>query len=188
AVLGGKDNRIALDGFAPFTAGVLLDGDPMQLALGRAHLALGAGTTDVNGYLAISITPRLREPPTVGALVTSGVTILIQVNNATQRCEVTETPTRHKGSNDRASCSSRRRGLFLPDSWRRSMIDDLGLPVLILSNQPWQIVVAQGNQLVLRREADGALKTITTEALIKRPAALHWKPSRRDQLPRRQTP
>jgi len=79
AVLGGKDDRIALDGFAPHTAGVLLDGDPMQLGPGLAHLALGAGTTDVNGYLAISITPRLREPPTVGALVTSGITILMRL-------------------------------------------------------------------------------------------------------------
>lgn len=81
AVLGGKDDRIALDGFAPHTAGVLLDGDPMQLGPGRTHLALGAGTTDVNGYLAIGITPPLREPPTVGALVTSGITMLMRLTD-----------------------------------------------------------------------------------------------------------
>ncbi|NBC34075.1 MAG: hypothetical protein GVY13_15485 [Alphaproteobacteria bacterium] len=78
-VLGGKGDRIALDGFAPHTAEVLLDGDPMQLGPGRAHLALGAGSTNVNGYLALTITPRLREPPVRGTLVTSGITILMRL-------------------------------------------------------------------------------------------------------------
>jgi hypothetical protein len=93
SVLGGREDRIALDGFAPFATGVLLDGDPMQLGPGRAHLALGAGTTDVNGYLAISITPRLREPPLAGALVTSGITILMRLAED----DAAENPTARSG-------------------------------------------------------------------------------------------
>ena len=46
------------------------------------------------------------------------------------------------------------------------MIDDLTMPILILSNQRWQVVAGLGNQLVLRRPEDGALKSITTDALV----------------------
>lgn len=93
-VLGGKDDRIALDGFAPFTSHVLLDGDPLQLAPGRAHLALAAGSTDVNGYLAMAITPILRQPPTMGALVTSGITILMRLADDGAAENPTERPLR----------------------------------------------------------------------------------------------
>lgn len=79
-VLGGHDELIALDGFAPFTDSVLNDGDPMQLAPGRAHLALSVGATDVNGYLAISVTPQLREPPSVGSLTTTNISILMRLD------------------------------------------------------------------------------------------------------------
>ena len=82
-LLGGRAGRIALDGFAPFTGGVLLEGDPLQLAPGRAHLALrpdpSGGSTTVNGYLAIAITPPLRVAAVPGPLVTSGISILMRL-------------------------------------------------------------------------------------------------------------
>ena len=97
-MLGGRGDRIALDGFAPFTAGTLLGGDPLQLAPGRAHLALATGATDVNGYLAITITPLLRKPATRGPLVTSGIFILMRLADDVAAENLTERGLRPRTS------------------------------------------------------------------------------------------
>lgn len=97
-LLGGKGGRIALDGFAPFAAGVLSDGDTLQLAPGRAHLAIGVGATTVNGYLAVAITPRLRARLARGPLITHGITILMRLADDGAAETVAGRPLRHRYS------------------------------------------------------------------------------------------
>ncbi len=78
-LLGGRGQRFAIGGFAPFTAGVLATGDLIQAGVGRGHQVTEAGTTDHNGYLAIWAAPTARDPVPRETLVTTDVAIAMRL-------------------------------------------------------------------------------------------------------------
>ncbi|CAK0749987.1 DUF4198 domain-containing protein [Azospirillaceae bacterium] len=67
----GSGTVLTLSGFIPNAVGVLKAGDLIQTSIGRVHMVLDDVTASGSGSATISIRPRLRDPVSVGPLVTN---------------------------------------------------------------------------------------------------------------------
>lgn len=85
-LVGGGWNKLAIDGLAPWAQSVLLAGESIQGSHGRAYLILADVTTDINGYSAVLIAPRVREAIEQDDLMTGSVGVLMRLlDNETGR-------------------------------------------------------------------------------------------------------
>lgn len=78
-LVGGGWNKLAIDGLAPGANGVLLAGESIQGSQGRAYLILFDVNTDMNGYSAVPIAPRVREAIMTGDLSTGNINVLMRL-------------------------------------------------------------------------------------------------------------
>lgn len=78
-LVGGGWNKLAIDGLTPWAEGVLLAGEAIQGSQGRAYLILFDVATDINGYSAVLIAPRVREAIAVDDLCTGNVSVLMRL-------------------------------------------------------------------------------------------------------------
>jgi len=78
-LVGGGWNKLAIDGLAPWAEGVLLAGEAIQGSQGRAYLILFDVVTNINGYSAVLIAPRVREAIAVDDLSTGNVSVLMRL-------------------------------------------------------------------------------------------------------------
>ncbi len=75
--------------------GVLKAGDLIQTSVGRTHIVLEDVDADEDGEATVPIAPRLREPVTVGALVTDNCRVRMRLldddatENSTDRRRLT---------------------------------------------------------------------------------------------------
>ena len=67
----GSGTTLTVTGFSANAEGVLKAGDLIQTSPGRAHLVLADVAADGDGSVRFRVAPRLREPVTVGPLVTN---------------------------------------------------------------------------------------------------------------------
>ena len=80
-LVGGAWSRLAINGLPPWTEGVLLAGEAIQGSAGRAYLILFDVSTDVNGYSAVLIAPKVREAIEINDLSTGNVRVLMRLMN-----------------------------------------------------------------------------------------------------------
>jgi len=78
-LIGGAFDKISFDGLAPFTGDVLFLGEALGTSPGRSHLVLSEPVTDVNGYAAVTVAPKIREAVVRQALVTGNVKVLMRL-------------------------------------------------------------------------------------------------------------
>lgn len=77
---GSSGRTIKTSGWTPNATGVLLAGDMVQGSAGRAYIVTADVNANTFGAADISVEPRLREAPTVGAaIVTALVTVRMQL-------------------------------------------------------------------------------------------------------------
>ena len=70
-LVSGTGRTLLLSGFTPNAHRVLAAGDLIQTSPGRAHMVTADINADSAGGATVTIEPRLREPVTVGLLVTT---------------------------------------------------------------------------------------------------------------------
>ncbi|MEI8397280.1 MAG: hypothetical protein WCF85_21370 [Rhodospirillaceae bacterium] len=75
----GSGSTLTVTGFAPNAVGVLKAGDLIQTSPGRAHLVLADVSAGSNGTTGFKVAPRLREPVTVGPLVTNNCRVRMRL-------------------------------------------------------------------------------------------------------------
>lgn len=78
-LVGGGWNKLAIDGLAPGINGVLLAGEAIQGSQGRAYLILFDVNTDINGYSAVPIAPKVREAIPAEDLSTGNIGVLMRL-------------------------------------------------------------------------------------------------------------
>lgn len=81
---------LELSGFTPNALKVLLAGDLIQTSEGRVHMVVQDINADVSGEATVPIVPRLREPVTVGALVTNNCRALMRLLDDDQAANPTD--------------------------------------------------------------------------------------------------
>lgn len=80
-LVGGAWNKLAINGLPPWTESVLLAGESIQGSQGRAYLILFDVATDINGYSAVLIAPKVREAIEINDLSTGNVRVLMRLMN-----------------------------------------------------------------------------------------------------------
>ncbi len=78
-LVGGGWDKLAIDGLAPWAENVLLAGEAIKGSQGRTYLILADVVTDINGYSAVLIAPRVREAITLDDLSTGNVGVLMRL-------------------------------------------------------------------------------------------------------------
>lgn len=76
---GSSGRTIKTSGWTANAAGVLLAGDVIQGSPGRAYIVTSNVNASGTGTADVPVEPRLRESPTIGSLVTSLVTVRMQL-------------------------------------------------------------------------------------------------------------
>lgn len=89
-LVSGTGTTLTLDGFTPNATGVLLAGDMIQTSSGRAHMVIQNVNADADGEATVLIAPRLREPVTAGALVTTNCRVLMRLQDDDQGANPTD--------------------------------------------------------------------------------------------------
>ncbi len=75
----GSGTTLSVSGFTPNAVGALKAGDLIQTSAGRAHLVLADVTAGADGHASFRVAPRLREPVTVGPLVTQNCRVRMRL-------------------------------------------------------------------------------------------------------------
>ncbi|CAK0747415.1 DUF4198 domain-containing protein [Azospirillaceae bacterium] len=70
-LVSGSGIVLTLSGFTPNAVGVLKAGDLIQTSAGRVHMVLDDVAASSNGEAVVKVSPRLRDPVSVGPLVTN---------------------------------------------------------------------------------------------------------------------
>ncbi|MEI6986413.1 MAG: hypothetical protein WCK65_09800 [Rhodospirillaceae bacterium] len=96
----GSGTTLTVTGFAANAAHVLKAGDLIQTSPGRAHLVLADVNADANGTASVKIAPRLREPVTVGPLVTSNCRVRMRLQTDDAGANQTAPPIKSSYSID----------------------------------------------------------------------------------------
>jgi len=78
-LVGGGWNRLVVDGLSPWKESVLLAGEAIQGSPGRSYLVLFDAATNINGYSAVMIAPRVRESIAINDLSTGSVRVLMRL-------------------------------------------------------------------------------------------------------------
>lgn len=86
----GTGNTLTINGFTPDAVGVLLQGDLVQTSTGRAHVVVQDIDADNLGNASVPIEPALRDPVTVGALVTDNCRVKMRLVDDDQAANPTD--------------------------------------------------------------------------------------------------
>ncbi|MCB9990678.1 MAG: hypothetical protein H6867_04785 [Rhodospirillales bacterium] len=86
----GTGATLSLSGFTPDAVGVLLAGDLIQTSEGRAHMVVQNIDADSMGEASVPIAPVLRDPVTVGALITDNCRVKMQLLDDNQAQNLTD--------------------------------------------------------------------------------------------------
>ncbi len=78
-LIGAAFDKISVFGLAPFTPEVLLFGEAIAPSPGRSHLILSEPTTNINGYAATNVAPKIRELVVQQPLTTGNVKVLMRL-------------------------------------------------------------------------------------------------------------
>ena len=89
-LVSGTGTSLTVDGFTPDALGVLKAGDLIQTSTGRTHIVLQDVDADVTGVASVNIAPRLREPVTVGALITDDCRVRMRLSDDSQTENATD--------------------------------------------------------------------------------------------------
>lgn len=89
-LVSGTGTTLSLDGFTPNAQDVLLAGDMIQTSTGRAHMVVQNVDADADGEASVLIAPRLREPVTPGALVTTNCRVIMRLQDDDQGANPTD--------------------------------------------------------------------------------------------------
>ncbi len=77
----GGDRKLLIGGLAPLRP-IIKAGQSIMPSLGHAHLILDDVVTDINGFAAVSIAPKLRTTITEQPLVLGGIQVLMRLSNS----------------------------------------------------------------------------------------------------------
>ncbi len=97
-LVSGAGTSLTVNGFTPDALGVLKAGDLIQTSTGRTHIVLQDVDADVTGAASVNIAPRLREPVTVGVLITDDCRVRMRLSDDSQTENATD--NRHLTSFD----------------------------------------------------------------------------------------
>lgn len=89
-LVSGIGTTLTVDGFTSDALGVLKAGDLIQTSTGRTHIVLQDVDADVTGAASVNIAPRLREPVTVGALITDDCRVRMRLSDDSQTENATD--------------------------------------------------------------------------------------------------
>ena len=89
-LVSGTGTSLTVDGFTPDALGILKAGDLIQTSTGRTHIVLQDVDADVMGAASVSIAPRLREPVTVGDLITDDCRVRMRLSDDSQTENATD--------------------------------------------------------------------------------------------------
>lgn len=89
-LVSGIGTSLTVDGFTPDALGILKAGDLIQTSTGRTHIVLQDVDADVMGAASVSIAPRLREPVTVGDLITDDCRVRMRLSDDSQTENATD--------------------------------------------------------------------------------------------------
>ena len=78
-LVSGTGRTLTLSGFTANATRVLAAGDLIQVSPGRAHMVVEDVAADASGNASVRIEPRLRDPVTVGPLVTSAARVRMRL-------------------------------------------------------------------------------------------------------------
>lgn len=78
-LIGAAFDKISISGLAPFTPDVLFFGEAIAPSPGRSHLILTEPTTNINGYAAASVAPKIRDLVVQQPLTTGNVNVLMRL-------------------------------------------------------------------------------------------------------------
>ena len=78
-LIGGAFDKISIIGLPPFIGDVLFLGESIGTSPGRAHLLLSEPTTNIDGYAAIPIAPKIRELIVQQPLATGDAKVLMRL-------------------------------------------------------------------------------------------------------------
>jgi hypothetical protein len=78
-LIAGAFDRMSIDGLPPYLSDILFLGEAVNASPGRAHLILSEPVTDINGYAAFAIAPRIREAVVGKPLATGGAKVLMRL-------------------------------------------------------------------------------------------------------------
>ena len=86
----GTGSTLSLSGFTPDALGVLMAGDLIQTSEGRAHMVVQDVSADSFGNASVPVAPVLRDPVTVGALVTDNCRVIMRLLDDNQAANPTD--------------------------------------------------------------------------------------------------